>query len=197
MVISLGWLSPATSRGLPAAQTTRAGSRCLFGLAPTGGYRATPVTRRAVGSYPTVSPLPLDKGRSVFCGPFRRLTAPRGYLAVCPQELGLSSACHSNRHTATITPYRHPAGKLPVLEGSGQVYRTSRRSRRPRLSCGRRRPAPGPPASSGASQNPSLSPKTRDRKSTRLNSSHSQISYAVFCLKKKKNTTHFNSRSRP
>src|SRR2546428_9442208 len=28
----------------------------------------------------------------------------------------------------------------------------------------------------------------RDRKSTRLNSSHDQISYAVFCLKKKKNT---------
>src|SRR5256886_8944527 len=27
----------------------------------------------------------------------------------------------------------------------------------------------------------------KDRKSTRLNSSHSQISYAVFCLKKKKN----------
>src|SRR5688572_31579398 len=34
-----------------------------------------------------------------------------------------------------------------------------------------------------------------DRKSTRLNSSHSQISYAVFCLKKKKkkrNTTEMN-----
>src|SRR5256886_13599020 len=30
-----------------------------------------------------------------------------------------------------------------------------------------------------------------DRKSTRLNSSHSQISYAVFCLKKKK--THMSS----
>src|SRR2546430_4687036 len=29
----------------------------------------------------------------------------------------------------------------------------------------------------------------RDRKSTRLNSSHSQISYAVFCLKKKKTIT--------
>src|SRR2546421_2119164 len=28
----------------------------------------------------------------------------------------------------------------------------------------------------------------RDRKSTRLNSSHDQISYAVFCLKKKKKT---------
>src|SRR3989475_4954644 len=29
----------------------------------------------------------------------------------------------------------------------------------------------------------------QDRKSTRLNSSHSQISYAVFCLKKKNNST--------
>src|SRR6266853_2278189 len=31
--------------------------------------------------------------------------------------------------------------------------------------------------------------RRRDRKSTRLNSSHSQISYAVFCLKKKKHAT--------
>src|SRR2546428_8897496 len=34
--------------------------------------------------------------------------------------------------------------------------------------------------------------RQEDRKSTRLNSSHDQISYAVFCLKKKKN----NSRTR-
>src|SRR2546430_7212168 len=38
----------------------------------------------------------------------------------------------------------------------------------------------GPPLPSGR--------WSRDRKSTRLNSSHSQISYAVFCLKKKKKT---------
>src|SRR3712207_7131420 len=31
-------------------------------------------------------------------------------------------------------------------------------------------------------------PECRDRKSTRLNSSHANISYAVFCLKKKKRT---------
>src|SRR5688572_30854712 len=31
--------------------------------------------------------------------------------------------------------------------------------------------------------------RDQDRKSTRLNSSHSQISYAVFCLKKKKKKT--------
>src|SRR2546430_11482647 len=37
-------------------------------------------------------------------------------------------------------------------------------------------------------------PESRlDRKSTRLNSSHSQISYAVFCLKKKKQRCHSRS----
>src|SRR2546430_12951150 len=36
----------------------------------------------------------------------------------------------------------------------------------------------------------------KDRKSTRLNSSHSQISYAVFCLKKKKTHTHLHPTQR-
>src|SRR2546430_11908364 len=51
-----------------------------------------------------------------------------------------------------------------------------------------------PPRSgaTGGWSSPSLAPssarpQSADRKSTRLNSSHSQISYAVFCLKKKKN----------
>src|SRR6202051_5305813 len=38
----------------------------------------------------------------------------------------------------------------------------------------------------GALQRQSWPPRRRDRKSTRLNSSHMSISYAVFCLKKKK-----------
>src|SRR5687768_17901861 len=42
------------------------------------------------------------------------------------------------------------------------------------LDCSRRTPQP--------------SEQSRDRKSTRLNSSHGYISYAVFCLKKKKNS---------
>src|SRR6266571_6161675 len=47
---------------------------------------------------------------------------------------------------------------------------------RPRRPCDRRgRPDPGARIRHG-----------RDRKSTRLNSSHMSISYAVFCLKKKK-----------
>src|SRR2546421_8679807 len=36
----------------------------------------------------------------------------------------------------------------------------------------------------------------RDRKSTRLNSSHDQISYAVFCLKKKKQDPHRADKAR-
>src|SRR2546421_3068485 len=42
-----------------------------------------------------------------------------------------------------------------------------------------------PPTPSGAAD--SIDPAEEDRKSTRLNSSHDQISYAVFCLKKKQN----------
>src|SRR5258707_4969842 len=36
--------------------------------------------------------------------------------------------------------------------------------------------------------------RTRDRKSTRLNSSHANISYAVFCLRTKKHTSELQSR---
>src|SRR5438270_4017031 len=44
----------------------------------------------------------------------------------------------------------------------------------------------GVPSLIAAAQDPSGKTMALDRKSTRLNSSHSQISYAVFCLKKKK-----------
>src|SRR6266852_9032078 len=56
-------------------------------------------------------------------------------------------------------------------------YTTLFRSRWPLIRA-RRRPAGAPGMSSA-----------RDRKSTRLNSSHGSISYAVFCLKKKKHNT--------
>src|SRR5690348_17553906 len=49
----------------------------------------------------------------------------------------------------------------------------------------RRQPAHGRPASH---RHGHLLRPARDRKSTRLNSSHPSISYAVFCLKKKKKT---------
>src|SRR5476649_2971179 len=51
-------------------------------------------------------------------------------------------------------------------------------------SCSRRRGARAGP------RRPAGAPGGQDRKSTRLNSSHTVISYAVFCLKKKKHTHH-------
>src|SRR5439155_19280786 len=54
-------------------------------------------------------------------------------------------------------------------------------------------PCPPPPSQSPGKKSPNPGPPTPprfpDRKSTRLNSSHVAISYAVFCLKKKKNKT--------
>src|SRR3712207_8107646 len=49
----------------------------------------------------------------------------------------------------------------------------------------------GTSANAFGSENEALGLRALDRKSTRLNSSHANISYAVFCLKKKKksNTT--------
>src|SRR2546430_5541542 len=56
----------------------------------------------------------------------------------------------------------------------------------------RNRQVPHDPAGGiehGGEREPSGLGYARDRKSTRLNSSHSHISYAVFCLKTKKTTT--------
>src|SRR5690349_24233585 len=54
----------------------------------------------------------------------------------------------------------------------------------------------GPRARPGPGQIPPLRPRGTDRKSTRLNSSHVEISYAVFCLKKKKKQIMADARAR-
>src|SRR5438309_4430856 len=62
------------------------------------------------------------------------------------------------------------------------LFRSGRRPAREGACAGRGslRPSPRPPRGSAR-----FRAAWRDRKSTRLNSSHSSISYAVFCLKKK------------
>src|SRR2546429_4580628 len=78
------------------------------------------------------------------------------------------------------------------LRSLPESFRESHWSNSPGQREGRRRGRPPPPPpcgrQSGHRANRRLSPK-QDRKSTRLNSSHGYISYAVFCLKKKKYTT--------
>jgi len=61
--IHLGRMLPCVSRNLPERWAGNSPRRfplapSLFGLAPGGVYRAAPVASRAVGSYPTLSPLP-------------------------------------------------------------------------------------------------------------------------------------------
>src|SRR2546426_6630737 len=84
---------------------------------------------------------------------------------------------------STLFPYttlfrslllRPRAPPSPAGPAAAAAARARASSRSPR---GRRSPRPSP---------------CRDRKSTRLNSSHLVISYAVFCLKKKKHQTDNN-----
>src|SRR5690625_5263789 len=68
---------------------------------------------------------------------------------------------------------------LGVLAAAGLHLRNARQDRLRTPPSGSGRPSPALHAS------PPRSPDEPDRKSTRLNSSHVAISYAVFCLKKK------------
>src|SRR5207245_3482085 len=79
------------------------------------------------------------------------------------------------------TLFRSPA-RVPVSAGG----RGPPGLRRRRLLLGRRHPGPAPAAAALERQPGRLRARPGDRKSTRLNSSHGSISYAVFCLKKKK-----------
>src|SRR2546430_13266562 len=83
-------------------------------------------------------------------------------------------------------------------------YTTLFRSRTPRAHARRSAEKTSVVSSLGSSaaggmpddRNDELDARSGDRKSTRLNSSHSQISYAVFCLKKKKNSSSTSTQHR-
>src|SRR2546430_13254837 len=87
---------------------------------------------------------------------------------------------------STLFPYttlfRSVAGVASTKEESVKedARKAGRPSARPHGKSGRARKKPARKSATKRRK------PARDRKSTRLNSSHSQISYAVFCLKKKK-----------
>src|SRR5207248_9535698 len=102
---------------------------------------------------------------------------------------------HSTRpappHVSTLS--LHDALPISSATSSSPATRTSRMGRSPEIPYGQSAACPSSfdwmvsdPARSELSANRTLD--ARDRKSTRLNSSHRTISYAVFCLKKKKKT---------
>src|SRR2546429_4248517 len=88
-----------------------------------------------------------------------------------------SGSCVSRRAPAP-RPF-----SVPLARQARFPLRARKQSRHPVFSTvGRRFRRPRPPP-------------IRDRKSTRLNSSHGYISYAVFCLKKKKHKNHTHDSS--
>src|SRR5947208_13466839 len=76
----------------------------------------------------------------------------------------------TQRDSALRTPYPRWAGGYPLSVNS------------------RQRPTRGGQNSMGSARTAYRETHPKDRKSTRLNSSHQIISYAVFCLKKKNKT---------
>ena len=114
--IHLGRMLPSASRNPPGRLARKLtaelspGTPSLFGLAPGGVYRAAPVTSRAVGSYPTLSPLPRHPFRP--CSPeqgvaslFRllRRNGRRGGLLSVALSLG-SPPPGVTRHRVSLEP---------------------------------------------------------------------------------------------
>src|SRR5689334_24746736 len=85
--------------------------------------------------------------------------------------------------TESFTLSLHDA--LPILFRRHSVFQVSGHRLEPIFFGAHNRQPPAPPVFSAAKPKSGIE-VGQDRKSTRLNSSHSSISYAVFCLKKKK-----------
>src|SRR2546422_7888683 len=81
---------------------------------------------------------------------------------------------------STLFPYTTLFRSRP-----GRVVGAAARTAVPRVAAG----VDGPGGRLRRALTCTVTRRPRDRKSTRLNSSHGYISYAVFCLKKKKNDT--------
>src|SRR5206468_12403557 len=96
--------------------------------------------------------------------------------------------CNATALTEIYTLSLHDA--LPICDQShrsGPLHGGRRSGVPPSRARARvRRRAGRDPGGERIGDRPADPPGRRDRKSTRLNSSHDQISYAVFCLKKKK-----------
>src|SRR3712207_2911099 len=96
---------------------------------------------------------------------------------------------------STLFPYT-TLFRSALCRGRGLRQGAPRRERDGPTQGGRvhQRGSHGRPAADEAGRPlPHLRPGQRDRKSTRLNSSHANISYAVFCLKKKNTVTSISS----
>src|SRR5690606_41762824 len=94
---------------------------------------------------------------------------------------------------STLFPYTTLFRSPIVSRTRAHDVRIALPHRPPRLPPGARQHAPSPASALADPRRPAG--PGGDRKSTRLNSSHVKISYAVFCLKKKKKNVHTHQRT--
>src|SRR5688572_31974235 len=87
-------------------------------------------------------------------------------------------------HVTLVTTLSGASSFLLIMSPTTEIYTLSLHDALPISAATTAATAPSPSRRPGWAARPTWGP-SRDRKSTRLNSSHSQISYAVFCLKKK------------
>src|SRR5688572_31388970 len=100
-------------------------------------------------------------------------------MSTCNKQIHVLSIATATTEIYTLS--LHDA--LPIYHQSQQPPEEARRSERARGNHPQRKADAAAIGRRPVRQQPL---QAADRKSTRLNSSHSQISYAVFCLKKKK-----------
>src|SRR5207247_5386400 len=111
-----------------------------------------------------------------------------------PDIPSLTSSCNTSYITHIHTLSLHDA--LPIYPGKPRMTRDEQKQLGLQVAAEVYKQMPVQPDSSPETQYiqalgkrlVNTIPADRDRKSTRLNSSHEWISYAVFCLKKKKTT---------
>src|SRR6266511_4659833 len=116
-----------------------------------------------------------------------------------PAALVLVEVAIDLENREAVAEHADPEQLVPDLRGGGQSvkkfvvqHRVDGRRGGPALRTDEELPLP-------LRKGPDAGERAEDRKSTRLNSSHVKISYAVFCLKKKKknlSTTNTNNRTR-
>src|SRR6266568_2800744 len=115
----------------------------------------------------------------------RGVSPPSARWGLTRNVFGIVERRFTKRKAAETAPSR---GQIRFTRAN-PCAAARRRAEHPRSFLSARRPAYDSPVPAGDATRRRRAPRPRseDRKSTRLNSSHSSISYAVFCLKKKKN----------
>ena len=165
MTIPLGPPSPTGSGSQPGSLGREkpwglSPARSLFGLAPGGACHAADVAAGAVGSYPTVSPLPAAEavGRSHLCGAFPRVTPGGRYPP--PSLPGVRTFLDPRRAAAIRPSARRPPRRAP-RRGQRRRQRAPAAPPRPRPPAPPLRPRAGTAAGTPPAPRPSRPPARR------------------------------------